>query len=286
VKRYEEIVLADFEYIARDCERVDPVCCVSHELHSGKTRRIWRDELKQLQKPPYSVGSDSLFVAFYAPPRPENVLDLFAEFRCLTNGLELPMGRNLLGALHYFGLSSMEAAEKDTMRNLILGGGPWNAEEQTAILNYCQEDIDFIRELDKQFKIGDLCFDRWQMDLVAPFLKDMGCSDDEDEQTRHLIEFGQGYKSMSPACRVLEELALAGKLSHGGHKVLTYMMSCVALATDDAENIKPSKRKSTGRIDAVVALAMALYPASLTKPAPARSIYEPGGERESGVIVL
>jgi phage terminase large subunit-like protein len=142
--------------------------------------------------------------------------------------------------------------------------------------------IDHIRALDEQFQIGDLCFDRWQMDLIAPFLLDMGWSDDPDEETRHLIEFGQGYKSMSPACRVLEELVLAGRLSHGGHEVLAYMMSCVALARDDAENIKPSKRKSSGRIDGVVALAMALYHASLVKLEPEGSAYDDG----HGVIVM
>ena len=61
-----------------------------------------------------------LFVAYYAPaelscflalgwPLPARILDLYIEFRAETNGLALPIGRGLLGALsssrhlvHYF----------------------------------------------------------------------------------------------------------------------------------------------------------------------------------------
>ena len=143
----------------------------------------------------------------------------------------------------------------------------------SGVVSDIREIIEKISQLDEEFNIGDLVFDRWQADLITPFLVDMGWSDDPEDDERHLIEFGQGFKSMSPACRIVEELALAGRLSHGGHPVLEYMMSCVALAQDDAENIKPSKRKSTGRIDAVVAMSMAVYHASLV-PEDNRSRFE------------
>ena len=65
------------------------------ELRSGRKLRLWRDEFGSL--PPYPTGPDVLFVAYYASaeigchlalgwPVPERVLDLFTEFRNLTNG--------------------------------------------------------------------------------------------------------------------------------------------------------------------------------------------------------
>jgi hypothetical protein len=93
-----------------------------------------------------------LFVAYYASaevgchlalgwPVPERVLDLFTEFRNHTNGIPTDSGAGLLGALAYFGLDSIGVIEKAEMRDLILRGGPWSAEEQLAILDYCQSDV-------------------------------------------------------------------------------------------------------------------------------------------------
>ena len=43
---------------------------------------------------------------------PRLTLDLYAEFRVATNGLTLPHGRGLLGAMQWFGLNGIEAAKK------------------------------------------------------------------------------------------------------------------------------------------------------------------------------
>jgi hypothetical protein len=78
---------------------------------------------------------------------PGRILDLFTEFRVRTNGLETPAGNSLLGALSYFGLDGMGAVEKEGMRALILSGGPWTADERTAILNYCEADVAALQRL-------------------------------------------------------------------------------------------------------------------------------------------
>src|SRR5690349_4572485 len=55
------------------------------------------------------------------------------ELRCQTNGLKLPCGNSLLGALAYFGCDTMSGTEKDEIRLLIIRGGPWTAEERKRI---------------------------------------------------------------------------------------------------------------------------------------------------------
>ena len=54
------------------------------------------------------------------------------------------------------------------------------------------------------------------------------------------------------------KLALEGKLAHGGHPVLAWMVDNIHVRTDPAGNIKPDKQKSTEKIDGVVATIMAL----------------------------
>ena len=140
----------DFEFGGGAGNRPDPVCLVAWELRSGRKLRLWRDEFGP--SPPYSTGPDSLFIAYYASaeigchlalgwPKPARILDLFTEFRCRTNGLTTPAGAGLLGALAYYGLDGMAAAEKDAMRDLVLRGGPWSEQEREAILTYCEQDV-------------------------------------------------------------------------------------------------------------------------------------------------
>jgi hypothetical protein len=131
---------------------------VAREYRSGRTLRLWQDELQARDAPPYPTGPDVLFVAYYASaelgchlalgwPMPERVLDLFAEFRCLTNGLEPFAGNGLLGALAWYGMDAMAGAEKEHMRNLVLRGGPWSESEQWALLNYCAADVNALSRL-------------------------------------------------------------------------------------------------------------------------------------------
>jgi DNA polymerase-1 len=148
---FREVVLVDFEFAAPPGERPEPVCLVAKLLRAGRTVRLWRDEFGRL--PPYPIDGDTLFVAYYASadlgchraldwPMPTRVLDLFAEFRDRTNGRSTPAGAGLLGALVYFGLDALGATEKEEMRTLIMGGGPWSDDERGRILEYCESDVE------------------------------------------------------------------------------------------------------------------------------------------------
>lgn len=162
---FKEIWFFDFEFSAPPGERQDPVCLVAWELFSGIKLRIWRDELKKMKVPPYSTGQDSLFVAYYASaemgchlslgwPIPVNMLDLFTEFRNLTNGLTTPCGDGLLGAMAYFGLPCIDVIEKDRMRDMISHGGPWTPNEKLQIFDYCESDVSALLKLFNQMKSG------------------------------------------------------------------------------------------------------------------------------------
>ena len=162
---FTEIWFVDFEFMAPPGDRQNAVCLVAHELISGRRLRVWQDDLKRMEVPPYAIGPDSLFIAYYASaemgchlslgwPLPINLLDLFTEFRNITNGLPVPCGNGLLGAMAYFGLPCMEAIEKDSMRSLILRGGPWTSAEQESILDYCESDVITLKKLYGQMESG------------------------------------------------------------------------------------------------------------------------------------
>ena len=153
---YDEIWLHDFEFVARPGEHPDVVCLVAHELRSGRTLRLWRDELGE--QPPYRTDSGVLFVSFVANaecachlalgwPLPKNVLDLSPAFRNLVNGRHSPEGKGLIGALRYYGFPSIGQKQKDAMRDRILRGWPFSPEEQKQIIAYCATDMDALRLL-------------------------------------------------------------------------------------------------------------------------------------------
>lgn len=156
LEQFRQVVFADFEFGIADTGLPNPVCLVAHELHTGQTIRLWRDEFGLV--PPYDTGLDTLFIAYFASaelgchrvlgwPMPARILDLFTEFRNRFNGLGTIAGNSLLAALTQFGLDSIGAEEKQDMRNLILGGGPWSPAQRIAILDYCESDVIALQRL-------------------------------------------------------------------------------------------------------------------------------------------
>ncbi len=161
---FREIWLVDFEFISTPGNRPIPVCMVAKEFIAGLTLRLWEDELRKQSMPPFQIDQHCLFIAYYASaefschlaldwPLPSNVLDLFVEFRNITNGLPLPTGNGLIGALTYFGIDSIAAAEKEAMRDLVLRGGPFSEFEKRQILDYCESDVVSLSNLLKKMLV-------------------------------------------------------------------------------------------------------------------------------------
>lgn len=98
--------------------------------------------------------------------------------------------------------------------------------------------------------IAKIGFDRWRMDRMQLALDGQGV-------VLPLEPFGQGYVSMSPALDALEADLLQERVLHGGHPVLAMCAANAVAIPDPAGNRKLDKGKATGRIDGLVALAMA-----------------------------
>jgi hypothetical protein len=74
-------------------------------------------------------------------------LDLYVEFRNLTNGRTRLLGHSLLDALATCGLDGLDVAEKDDMRALAQRGELYTAEERQALLAYCESDVMALQKL-------------------------------------------------------------------------------------------------------------------------------------------
>ena len=106
-----------------------------------------------------------------------------------------------------------------------------------------------INELHERYAIQEIAIDRWNAAHLTTELQGDGFT---------ITPFGQGYASMSPAAKEFEKLVIGGDIQHGGNPVLRWMAANVAIEQDAAGNIKPSKKKSTERIDGIVAAVMAV----------------------------
>lgn len=148
---FREVWALDFEFVSESGALPIPVCMVARELCSNKLIRLWQDDFGPT--PPFPVDDGVLFVAYYASaevgcflslgwPVPPRILDLYTEFRNETNGIHLAEGRGYLSALSHHGIAGITKEQKSAERGLVMGGGPWTAEEQLRILDYCQTDVD------------------------------------------------------------------------------------------------------------------------------------------------
>lgn len=112
-----------------------------------------------------------------------------------------------------------------------------------------------ILEILESKNVDKIAYDRWRMDILRKEFTNIGVE-------LPLVECGQGYKDMSPAIDTLESELLNGRLRHGMHPVLTMCAANAIVVKDQSGNRKLDKVKSTGRIDGMVALAMAFHGAN------------------------
>ena len=114
---------------------------------------------------------------------------------------------------------------------------------------------EYLRGVFDRHDVRKIAFDRWGWPHLKPWLLKAGF--DEWLLSEHFVEWGQGMQSMSPALRALESDLLNAAIAHGNHPVLSMCAGNAVVKTDPAGNCKLDKMRSAGRIDGMVALAMA-----------------------------
>ena len=114
-------------------------------------------------------------------------------------------------------------------------------------------DLDYIRrdinELGELYNVVEIGYDRWGAQHIQTQLTNDGFE---------VVPIGQGFAGMSAPSKATEVLVKRRELAHGANPVMRWMASNVTVEEDAAGNKKPSKVKSTEKIDGIVALIMAV----------------------------
>jgi phage terminase large subunit-like protein len=109
-----------------------------------------------------------------------------------------------------------------------------------------------VAEIWRKYKPEEIAFDDWGMNELLRILSEEGMPD------MTFRPWHQGYKSMSPATKAMEERVLNREIVHDGNPLLTWAIKNVHIESDAAGNKKPSKQRSRERIDPAVAAIMAV----------------------------
>jgi phage terminase large subunit-like protein len=101
----------------------------------------------------------------------------------------------------------------------------------------------------KRYRLQAFGIDRWNATQLATDLL--------NTEGMPVELFGQGFASMSGPSKEFERLVMGLGIEHGNHPLARWMARNVAVDTDAADNIKPTKERSSGKIDGIVAAIMA-----------------------------
>lgn len=114
-------------------------------------------------------------------------------------------------------------------------------------------DHDFIEhdilELGGIHIIGDVGFDDWNSGMLPSRLMEQGV---------RMTKISQRHSGLAPGWREIETGILQRRYRHGGHPILRWMAGNVEVETDALGNQKPSKLRSSEKIDGMVAFDMAM----------------------------
>lgn len=158
-----------------------------------------------------------------------------------------------------------DRAERDRVpydvwaRDGVLLTTPGKAIDKAAVLAE-------LMQITAAFDVQAIAYDRWR-------INDLKLLADKEGIVLPLVEFGQGFKDMSPAVEEFERGLLNGQLAHDGNPVMTMCAANAVLASDPAGNRKPAKDRATGRIDGVVAAVMAVGASLAAEPTPEISLF-------------
>jgi len=106
-----------------------------------------------------------------------------------------------------------------------------------------------IDDVARDYDLKAVYFDRWGATRIYQDLEEMGLE---------VVQFGQGYKSMSAPTKELMKLILEQKIVFPENPMLRWCASNIVIETDVGQNIKINKKKSTDKVDPMVAMVMAL----------------------------
>lgn len=257
-------VSVSLEYLERECQRAKEIIAYENTFRRLHLNQRTETDVRAIQMEQWDACTGAVDAKLLAGRECYAGLDLASTTDLAAFVLFFPEGNSVLP----FFWAPKESARQRERRDRV----PYEAWAKQGFLKLTEGnviDYDVIRkdinDLGKQFDIRQIAADRWNASQIITQLQGDGFE---------VVAFGQGFASMTAPTKELLRLVADGKLAHGKHQVLRWMASNLATETDAAGNLKPSKKKSTERIDGQVALIMSLGVAMVRNDG--ESWYRPG----------
>src|SRR4029077_3087489 len=157
----------------------------------------------------------------------------------------------------------------------------WAAENDLIITPGNETDFGMIEQdvmdLCKRFNVLSMAYDPWGSTQLAQRLRE-GCPDAKGNPTGPrvpTVEFRSNTQNFSEPTKELDAAMQAGRLQHPNNGPLTWCIGNVVGHYDARSNVYPRKARPENKIDAAVALIMAI--ARCLQAKPRASIYETRG---------
>lgn len=159
-------------------------------------------------------------------------------------------GEDGMQVLPRFWLPQAAVEKRSAMRHMLQA---WQRDgyltvTEGDVIDYEAVLAQFDRDAQK-FDVREVAFDPWNATQLSLQLADGGLT---------VWPIRQTIPALTGPSKELERLLGERRLRHGGHPVLRWMADNVTVTSDSNGNIKPDKKKSTEKIDGIVALVMAL----------------------------
>jgi phage terminase large subunit-like protein len=203
-------------------------------------------------------------------------LDLGAsnDFTAFTLAFKLADDRVVLRSWAYVpGSTLAERAKRDGMNYQSWVDRGWMRTTAGATTDY-DEVFDHIEALAGRYDVQAIAFDRWRIKYIEKRAEEAGIK---------LIEWGQGFRDMSPAIEIFERLAYNQQIAHDGNAALRWNMDCSTVKSDPAGNkklVKPPIYQRSKHIDMAVSAVMAVGASMLIE-----GEYDPYANGATAVVV-
>jgi phage terminase large subunit-like protein len=143
---------------------------------------------------------------------------------------------------------AVQAQERDRVPYLVWAKDDYLTLIDGDVIDYNDVEVGIL-EACKGFDVINAAFDPKFATEIVQRLSDKGLE---------MVEFNQTAANYNAPCKELEAYIADGKIRHGGQPVLRWNAANLMWKRDANDYIRPDKIKSTGRIDGMVALLMAI----------------------------
>ncbi len=253
-------VSVSLEYLQRECKRAQEIPAYENTFRRLHLNQKTETDTRAVPMDAWDACTDQVSVSDLAGAECYAGLDLSTTTDLSACVLLFPDDEGGYAVLPFF-WAPADNARKRQLRDRV----PYETWARHGYLKLTDGnviDYDVIRAdlaaIRDKYNVREIAADRWNATQLITQLTGDGAE---------VVAYGQGFRDMTAPTKELLKLVTAGQLRHGGNPVLRWMAANLSTETDAAGNLKPSKKKSTERIDGMVALIMSLGRALLREPA-------------------